>query len=135
MTAMQEVQSFIQKFNHLCNAGVWSSLSFSNYHGDVIVNFNANLGCVTLPPPSFQTYDFFRKSHHVKPTQLRRRRRRQNIIRDSNGNNTSREESSISQSNNKMSAANTSEQEYCTTESSTKDDDSPIEVDASYSNL
>ena len=75
MAAVHEIQSFIQKFQHLCNNGVQANLNFSNYHGSIVVNFNANLGIIALP---FQSYDT-RPEPHVKPTQLRRRKRRQNV--------------------------------------------------------
>ena len=78
MAAVNEIQSFIQKFHQLCFNGVQASLNFSNYQGNVIVHFNANLGNMPLP----HHYCEEAPNLHVKPTQLRRRKRRQNIRAD-----------------------------------------------------
>ena len=68
-----ELQSFLAKFTQLCNDGIPSSLNCNNYYGDIIINFNANLGSVNRP--NNQQYASSKK--HVKPSQFRRRKKRE----------------------------------------------------------
>ena len=83
-SAIQEMHSFVAKFNQLAGCGINSCLSFNSYNGKLFVNMTAEIGdsphqasSQAVPPRQYE---------NVKPSRIRRRKRREQLRRSAETN-------------------------------------------------
>ena len=76
-TSTTEISSFISKLTQLASCGFRANLTFDCCDGRVIVNLNADLGRVDLPPTTFQ-------QPYNRPSQVKRRLRRKKARENTN---------------------------------------------------